>query len=233
MGVFSGLDLVLVFICTLTAGVSAQDSEPQCYSRFDYEYKVLQRLIQLEESHKGLIEKLNDRERENSELRSKIQQLNETVDDMEKSWVVNPGEAQIVGKHIAFTAYIDATTSLSSSPTVFKKISLNAGDAYSLSTGVFTCPVPGVYMFSVVIAVRGSGTTVGEIRVNKDATLHAITEGSKADQDLQGTNMVIVKLIKGDRVWVSGSGSLPANSHGTSNKKTSSFSGFLIYPTHD
>lgn len=93
MGVFPGLHLVLVFICTLTAGVSAQDSEPQCYSRFDYEYKVLQRLIQLEESHKGLIEKLNDRERENSELRSQIKQLNETVEVMEKSGVVNPGEA--------------------------------------------------------------------------------------------------------------------------------------------
>lgn len=84
-----------------------------------------------------------------------------------------------------------------------------------------------------VSAVRGEATTLAAISVNNDAALHAISEGTKSDQDLQGTNVIVVKLNKGDRVWVSGSGLLPANSNGDSDIKTSSLSGFLLYSTHD
>ena len=69
--------------------------------------------------------------------------------------------------------------------------------------------------------------------MNNGATFHAITEGSKADQDLQGANVAVVKLNKGDTVWITGEGKLPGNSNGNSDKRTSSFSGFLVQPTGD
>ena len=63
------------------------------------------------------------------------------------------------------------------------------------------------------------------------ATLHTIAEGIAGNQDLQGANIAVVKLSKGDEVWITGSGSLPGDSYGSSDKRTSSFSGFLIHPT--
>ena len=65
------------------------------------------------------------------------------------------------------------------------------------------------------------------------ATLHTIAEGNKSDDDLQGANIAVVKLSKGDEVWITGEGTLPANSNGNSDKITSSFSGFLVKPTTD
>ena len=53
------------------------------------------------------------------------------------------------GPVVAFTAYIDSTRSLSTR-TVFNKLLLNEADAYDESTGVFTCPRTGIYMFSFV-----------------------------------------------------------------------------------
>ena len=55
-----------------------------------------------------------------------------------------------VGSAVAFSAYVDTTTSLSSAQTVFNKVLLNEQQAYDQSTGVFTCPISGIYMFSFV-----------------------------------------------------------------------------------
>ena len=51
---------------------------------------------------------------------------------------------------MAFSAYIDSTTSLSTDKTVFNRVLINEHQAYDQSTGVFTCPISGVYMFSFV-----------------------------------------------------------------------------------
>ena len=54
---------------------------------------------------------------------------------------------------MAFSAYLDATTSLSTK-TVFNRVLINEHQAYDQSTGVFTCPISGVYMFSFVAGTQ-------------------------------------------------------------------------------
>ena len=51
--------------------------EPQCYSRFDYEYKVVQKLVALENANKGLIDS-------NDEMKSVIEKTNRAVDVLNK-----------------------------------------------------------------------------------------------------------------------------------------------------
>ena len=72
MGFRTKIKIVVVFLCITGAISQCEDREPQCHSRFDYEYKVLQRLVRLEESHNGLTEKMTASENENNELKNEI-----------------------------------------------------------------------------------------------------------------------------------------------------------------
>ena len=71
------------------------------------------------------------------------------------------------------------------------------------------------------------------LKVNGDDVLHSYAEGTQNSQDLQGTNIAVVKLSPGDEVWISGSGTLPGNSGGSSDYRTSSFSGYLVQTVTD
>ena len=55
---------------------------------------------------------------------------------------------------MAFTAYVDSTISMQEK-TVFDKVLVNKGtletNPYDVTTGVFTCPVSGHYLISVVV----------------------------------------------------------------------------------
>ena len=80
--------------------------------------------------------------------------------------------------------------------------------------------------------MRGSGESWAFVKHNGDVLMDAVIEGGgNSSQDLQGGNMAVVRLSKGDEVWVSGSGTLPGNSGGYSDTRTSSFTGVLLHPT--
>ena len=80
--------------------------------------------------------------------------------------------------------------------------------------------------------MRGSGESWAIVKHNGGLLMNAVIEGGGgSSQDLQGGNMAVVRLCKGDEVWVTGSGTLPGNSGGNSNTRTSSFIGVLLHPT--
>ena len=54
----------IVGFCFILAPWFVSANEPQCYSRFDYEYKVVQKLFELENSQKQHFEKINALEHE-------------------------------------------------------------------------------------------------------------------------------------------------------------------------
>ena len=53
---------------------------------------------------------------------------------------------------VAFSAYVDENTGPSGAngTFVFDKVLTNEGGAYDESIGVFTCPISGIYVFTVV-----------------------------------------------------------------------------------
>ena len=84
---------------TTCALVSDMEPEPQCYSRFDYEYKVVQKLFELEQGAKEqrTINKALEKDLESTKsgieqrlgiLENKNEQLNIYIEDMK---IVNEG----------------------------------------------------------------------------------------------------------------------------------------------
>ena len=66
--------------------------------------------------------------------------------------------------------------SVSSGTIIFNNAYLNNGNYYSTSTGLFTCPLAGLYLVTLYGLV-GTGATAansGELRINKGASLAAI-----------------------------------------------------------
>ena len=68
--------LLLVVLCiidttTCTGAINEEPEEPRCYSRFDYDYKVVQHLVTLKEAE--------------TELRETIAKLQERVSHLEKT----------------------------------------------------------------------------------------------------------------------------------------------------
>lgn len=114
---------------------------------------------------------------------------------------------------------------------VYKNILINHGSGYNTNTGIFTTPGAGTYAFFFSVQVQVNvrllcvlmlnGKTVSESLVGK--ILHFNT----------GSNMVIIPLEKGDKVWVqthsairdwiNWSGEVVVEYFGNS------FSGFLIF----
>lgn len=240
MEIYSKLQVIVIFfnLLKVIASHDYKQVEPNCFSRFDYEYKVLQKLIQLEEANKKLEEEHNELKEAHNDLVEASKARDIEIEDQTSEIralrsLVNTTQLHDksdsrAGPVVAFSAYTDADTSVGTK-TVFNKVLINEPAAYDQRTGEFTCPVDGIYLFSFVIAVRGVDSTYAKLSINGNVAIEAVAEGREASDDKQGSNVAIVKLEKDDKVWVTGSGTLPGNSHGNSDTRTSSFSGVRLY----
>nr|XP_022293091.1 uncharacterized protein LOC111103840 isoform X3 [Crassostrea virginica] len=125
---------------------------------------------------------------------------------------------------VAFTAGVTSYSSAWNSGTlIFNSVILNVGNGYNPSTGVFTSPVTGTYVFYVTAVEYSKQYLMVDIVLNSVSKVKLLGDSEAAYQT--GTNMVVLNLQKGDSVWVrhvSGKGywsdSVPATT----------FTGFLI-----
>ena len=78
MEYYKKLRIVVLFLYVTGVFPQCENREPHCYSRFDYEYKVLQRLIRLEETQNDVTEKLTTSENEKDDLKREIKKLEES-----------------------------------------------------------------------------------------------------------------------------------------------------------
>ncbi|XP_060072080.1 uncharacterized protein LOC132551953 [Ylistrum balloti] len=83
---------------------------------------------------------------------------------------------------------------------MFPHVVLNEGAVYDNLTGVFTCPEPGVYYFSVTIMAFRDDEVETELVVNGYQMMINYAGGYQRHD--QTTNSVVVRLNTGDRVWV-------------------------------
>jgi hypothetical protein len=137
-------------------------------------------------------------------------------------------------KRVSFTAGVSSRNTYWSSGTlIFNKVLHNQGAGYDSSSGVFTAPSAGVYAFYVSITSYSTNEIHVDITLNGYAQVTASAKGGSGDDDYDsyaypyqtGSNMAIISLQRGDRVWIqyrSGTG------YNSNSVPITTFTGFLI-----
>lgn len=105
----------------------------------------------------------------------------------------------------------------------------NDGDGYNEHTGIFTCEEPGVYLFSFYIGERGTHQVGARLVVDGDYIVHATADTVSEAHDAQGSNSALVRLERGESVWIDVDYS---NTHleGSNGYRLTTFSGLYLYP---
>ncbi|XP_062596068.1 complement C1q tumor necrosis factor-related protein 3-like [Saccostrea cucullata] len=112
-------------------------------------------------------------------------------------------------------------SSWNSGTMVFPSVITNEGNGYNPSTGIFTAPIGGTYVFFVNVQSYGSQNIYVDIVLNGSTKVRIMAFTGNYDA---GPNLVVLNIQKGDAVWVkyySGTG------YYTDGPLTT-FSGFLI-----
>ena len=140
--------------------------------------------------------------------------------------------AKLQRQKVAFSVYLSKTTPElpAGSTIVFDTVIYQTGGGYNPEDGVFTCPETGVYLFNVAIVHYPSTTQpktrVASLVVDSKIKSVVISETYHPHQDVQASDMVILFLDKGQKVWVRNS-----KKHGKCKvgRNFSTFSGALLY----
>ena len=132
--------------------------------------------------------------------------------------------------HHAFSAGISLSNSDWSGDTlVFPVVIYSEGTGYNPSTGIFTAPTAGTYVFYVSVQSVLQKYIYLDIVLNGSSKVLAMAwydSGRNVRIHQTGTNLVILHLQNADRVWVkrhSGTGYYSYSTHITT------FSGFKLY----
>jgi hypothetical protein len=130
-------------------------------------------------------------------------------------------------KKVAFTAGVTSPSSSWNSGTlVFPVVITNVGNAYNPSTGIFTAPIHGNYVFFVNVQGYSNKSIYVGIVLNGSTKVRAMAYTSNTDYEDAGPNLVVLTLQKGDKVWIkhwAGTGY-----YTYSDGPVTTFSGFLM-----
>eukprot|EP00105_Crassostrea_gigas_P016460 XP_011433842.1 PREDICTED: complement C1q tumor necrosis factor-related protein 3-like [Crassostrea gigas] len=103
-------------------------------------------------------------------------------------------------QEVAFTASVTSSSSTWNSGTlIFDVVITNVGNGYNPSTGVFTSPISGTYVFYVSAVEYSTQHLVIDIVLNSVSKVRVLCDNAAGFQT--GTNMALLELQKGDSVW--------------------------------
>ncbi|XP_062599439.1 uncharacterized protein LOC134260932 [Saccostrea cucullata] len=132
-----------------------------------------------------------------------------------------------ITKKVAFTAGVTSYNSTwSSGALVFDRIVYNIGGGYDSSTGVFTSPVDGHFVFFVNVQAYSNNIIYTYLVLNGSSKVTTMAYAAGSEYYTAGPNLAVLQLQKGDRVWVqyyTGSGYYTEGS-----APATTFSGFLL-----
>lgn len=133
--------------------------------------------------------------------------------------------------HHAFTAGISSDNSGWRGDTlVFPVVIYSEGTGYNSSTGIFTAPTSGTYVFYVSVQSAYQKFIRLNIVLNESTKVQVMTwynSGSSVEIHQTGTNLVILPLRTGDRVWVKRS--VDSIGYHSNINLATTFSGFKLY----
>jgi hypothetical protein len=109
------------------------------------------------------------------------------------------------------------------SKVLFETVDLNEGLGYDASTGIFTTPYNGIYVFDwTTLAWKGKAAYTG-LSVNGSFKSWNHCSDTVAKSWLPCSKMAVVKLRRGDKVWI-GVFDGPTNMY----QQYTSFSGYML-----
>nr|XP_022290705.1 uncharacterized protein LOC111102308 [Crassostrea virginica] len=130
----------------------------------------------------------------------------------------------VKGTPVAFTAGMTSYSSTwNGDILVFPHVITNKGEGYSSSSGKFTAPRDGTYVFTVTAVSFGSNHL--RLDIVHDDVRKVRTYSSQYASFLTGTNLVVLELDRGDVVWVK---RVSGQGYYTEAVPLTTFSGFLL-----
>ena len=142
---------------------------------------------------------------ENNKTKTELQTLSDKTAMLDSSYTEMVSRA--AKQKVAFSAYIGETTPelAHKSKIIFDRVRYQTGGGYNHKDGIFTAPESGVYLFSVALALKAD--KIGKVLnafLNVDDVWKAAIAAKTyhKSQFIQASNVVILSLIKGQRVWV-------------------------------
>lgn len=160
-------------------------------------------------------------------MQEKLKFLETKLDKQENS---RKTKRQLNTATVAFTAVITPTdlTHLSpGQPIVFDRTITNMGNAYDSSTGIFTAPIRGVYIFSMDAMVEPGENEYLEFVKDGAHVMYNYSHAGGSLHDVSSSRTVVLELEKGNQVWIRTS---PNAAHGSGTlhgNEFSTFSGWL------
>nr|XP_022313878.1 caprin-2-like [Crassostrea virginica]XP_022313886.1 caprin-2-like [Crassostrea virginica]XP_022313893.1 caprin-2-like [Crassostrea virginica] len=125
---------------------------------------------------------------------------------------------------VAFTAGITSSSSTwRGDILVFPHVITNKGQGYSSSSGKFTAPRDGTYVFTVTGVSFGKKPLNLDIVHDGDSKVRTWSDNSASQQT--GTNLVVLELDRGDAVWV---GRYNGGGYWANSVPVTTFSGFIL-----
>ena len=116
---------------------------------------------------------------------------------------------------VAFTAILTPSdlTGLGSGQAIrYDYVITNVGNAYHSTTGIFTAPVSGVYVFNYAILISPDESEFVELVVNGHAMMNNYGHATGSTHYVSASRTATLDLTTGDEVWVQ---TLGSSIHGT------------------
>lgn len=85
---------------------------------------------------------------------------------------------------------------------IFDEVSLNEGNAYDHTSGIFTAPSDGIYFFTWTILTKAEKYFVTEIVLNDLKDAYNFADGRGHNRHPMTTSHANTKMKKGDKVWI-------------------------------
>ncbi|WAQ94643.1 C1QC-like protein [Mya arenaria] len=157
------------------------------------------------QQHRVLLSKVKRLQRTVKELQQH-QSLEMRTDKDELSQLAGPAELTNVqydsgesGFHVTLDKPQEIETKM---PLKFDDVVTNIGGAYDTQTGIYTAPVTGTYMFTLNAVCAARNFLHLAIYKNDAPAFNVICDDLKGDIQHQGGGTTILRLQRGDKIYV-------------------------------
>ena len=225
--------------------------EPQTYSRFEYEYKVLQKLVDLETANIEQNKIIGELMKRNTELETEIDNIKNVSSEYKEANTELKAVLEVERNTIqslstrfdnlsraykdaeprpfyGFSAYESASSTVSVGSTiVLRRTRLNEGGSYNTGTGVFTAPIDGIYIFHATLCIHSGSKYIFVAFMAGEEVLGRFASNDKVFDSCH-SGSALARLQKGSHVFLRVTGASSGSTLRDDGQHMNSFSGFLV-----